>query len=116
MASVKEFGRNTSFCGVLRKVMSSASAPMSCDEIAAHVVELWGRGFPVNPYEDVCLVYKFLKKYMDTEEFLDELDNQVIMVDRLDGFCVPISPDLMPSELNSVEEQIKRIKFKLVNV
>lgn len=115
MASAKEFGRNTSFCGVLKKVMSSASGPISCDEIAAHVVELWGRGFPVNPYEDVCLVYKFLKKYMDTEEFLDELDNKIIMVDCQNGFRVPVSPELSPSDLNAVEEQIKRIKFRLVD-
>jgi len=115
MASIKEIGRNTSFCGVLKKVMTSVSSPISCDEIVAHVIELWGRGFPVNPYGDVCLVYKFLKKYMDTEEFLDELDDQIIMVERQNGFRVPISADLLPSELNSVENKIKRIKFKLVN-
>ncbi len=114
MAGIKEFGRNSSFCGVLKKVMESSTQPISCDEIATHVIELWGRGLPVNPYGDVCLIYKFLKTYMDTEEYLDDFDEEVIMVERHNGFRVPLSPNLLPTEMNSVEEQIKRIKLKLV--
>lgn len=113
MSLSKEFGRNSSFCGVLKKVMESVTDPMSCDEITTHVIELWGRGLPVNPYGDICLVYKFLKTYMETEENLDDLNGEIIMVESIGGRTVPLSPNLLPSELQSVEDQIKRIKFKL---
>ena len=110
----KEFGRNTSFCGVLRKVLENAGdTPVSCEEIAAHAVELWGRGFPVNPYEDICLVYLFVRNYFDVEESFEDIEGGIVMVDRLDGCCVPLSPDLLPHELNSVYEQIRRVKFRL---
>lgn len=114
MVSGKDFGRNTSFCGVIKKVLENAGDhPISCEEIAAHAVELWGRGIPVNPYEDVCLVYVFVRNYFDVEEYFDEVEGDMIMVDRLDGSRVPVSPDLLPLELNSVYEQIKRVKFRL---
>ncbi len=114
MVSLKDFGKNTSFCGVIKKILESAGdMPISCEEINAHIADLWGRGFPVNPYDDVCLVYVFIRKYFNTEEFLDEVDGNIIMVQTLNGYRIPLSTDMLPVELNSVSEQIKRVKFRL---
>ena len=116
MVPGNSFGRNTGFCEIIKKVLESAGdQAISCEEIAAHAVELWGRGFPVNPYEDVCLVYVFIRNYFNTEEIMDEVEDEegVIMVDRLNGCRVPLSPTLLPIEINLVSEQIKRIKYKL---
>lgn len=111
--AVKELGRNSSLLGVLKKVLSASKTPMSCEEITAHALELWGRGLPSSPYEDVCVIYKLLKNYLDTEEYFDDLEDNVVMVERIDGICIPLSPELSSDELNEVSEQIKRIKFSL---
>lgn len=114
MVSGKELGKNTTFCSVLREVLKNAGdTPISCEELAAHAVELWGRGFPRNHYEDACLIYVFVRNYFNVEEYFDDTDEEMIMVDRLNGCRVPISPDLLPLELNSVYEQVKRVKFRL---
>ena len=46
MVNIKEFGRNSSFCGILYKIMESVKEPISCEEISVHALEAWGRGFP----------------------------------------------------------------------
>jgi len=113
MAIIKEFGRNSSFCGVLSKIMESVKDPISCEEISVHALEAWGRGFPPNPYNDICLIYRLLKIYLDCEEYYDDL-KEIPMVDSLsEGGEVPLSPLLAPQELNSMVDQIKRIKYKL---
>ena len=60
-------------------------------------------------------LYVFIRNYFNTEEIMDEVEDEegVIMVERLNGCRVPLSPDLLPIEINSVSEQIKRIKYKL---
>lgn len=113
MVSIKEFGRNTSFCGVLAKIMESIKEPISCEEISVHAIEAWGRGFPANPYNDICLIYKMLKTYLDCEEFYDDLKEHPVIPSMVDGVELQLSLDLSFNELNSVVEQIKRIKFRL---
>jgi hypothetical protein len=113
MVSIKEFGRNTSFCGVLRKVMESVKEPISCEEITVHTLEAWGRGFPSNPYSDICLIYRLLKTYLDCDEFLDDLKEYPMVMSKAAGTELPLSPELSPYELNMLADQIKRIKYKL---
>lgn len=110
---MKEFGRNASFCGVLRKVMESIKEPISCEEITVHALEAWGRGFPSNPFEDIALIYKLLHTYLDCEENFDDLKEHPLVYSSSRGGEVPLSPDLPFNELNTVVEKIKRIKFRL---
>jgi hypothetical protein len=113
MVSMKEFGRNTSFCGVLKKIMETVKEPISCEEITVHAIEAWGRGFPTNPYNDISLIYKLLLTYLDCEAFYDDIKEPPIMVTNVEKGEIPLSPELSSVELNSVTEQIKRIKFRL---
>ncbi|MDQ7824643.1 MAG: hypothetical protein RDV48_17715 [Candidatus Eremiobacteraeota bacterium] len=113
MVSIKEFGRNSSFCGVLKKIMESVKEPISCEEITVHALEAWGRGFPANPYNDISLIYKLLNTYLDCEASYEDLKEKQVMVMRVEGGEVPLVPSLLPNELNSVVDQIKRIKFRL---
>jgi hypothetical protein len=113
MGSIKEYGRNTSFCGVLRKIMETVKEPISCEEITVHAIEAWGRGFPTNPYNDISLIYKLLQTYLECEAYYDDIKETPIMVNNVEKGEIPLSPELSSVELNSVVEQIKRIKFKL---
>lgn len=110
---VKEFGRNASFCGVLRKVMESIKEPISCEEITVHALEGWGRGFPGNPYEDIALIYKLLHTYLDCEESFEDLKERPLVFSASRGTEVPLSADLPFNELNSIVDKLKRIKFQL---
>ena len=106
--------KRASACSIIEKLISSASEPISCEDLAAQVIQSWGRNFPANPYHPEVLVYKLASSYTKAEPLFDDLEGPIIIPVGPEGKgSLPLSPNLGADELNKVVEQIKKIKFRL---
>lgn len=113
MFELRELSRHTPVRGIIRHILRQAKAPISCDELTVHVLEAWQRSFPMNPYQDPCLVYKLTARFPDVTLHYDDLVDNIAMIEEEGKDALCVSPDLGPDELNKAIDQIKRIKFSI---
>lgn|GEM_PF-3833288 len=100
------------FTGILRKIIADSKNGITLEDVAKISLQKWGRNLPQTPYLPVALVYKLTGLYMASEL---EFSDCHIMVERTlpNEIKVPLAPDLPVQDLNSVVEELKKIKVKV---
>lgn len=113
MFELRELSRHTPVRGIIRHILKQAKTPLRCDELTVHVLEAWQRSFPLNPYQDACLVYKLAARFPDITLHYDELPDAIAMIEEEGKDALCVNPDLSADELNKAVDQIRCIKFSL---
>lgn len=99
---------------VMRRILKRQQGPITVKELTAQIVDSWGRDFPVNPYEECCLVYKLAVGILHCQENFDNLATGgplYIERDQKESDPILLSPRMSSQLLNPLAEQIAQIKL-----
>ena len=99
------------YLGILRKIIADSKNEISLEELAKISLQKWGRNLPQTPYLPVSMIYKLIGLYLEEAEFSE----YHIMVKQTlpKEIKVPLSPELSVQDLNSVADELKKIKVKI---
>ena len=113
--ALKDVGKSTPASEVIRRVLEESSQPMRLEELTVNAMNLWGRDFPNNPYEDMALIYKIATNVLRCQVSYDEVGGHAPLITREDTPEGPkaLSPKLGPSDLNLALEELRGLKLSL---
>jgi len=113
--ALKDIGKNTPAVEVIRRVLENQGKAMSLEELSVSVMNTWGRDFPNTPYEQIPLMYKLTTNTLSCNVDFSDVGGNVPIIKREEGAEdeVALSPQLGPSDLNLIVEQLKQVKVSL---
>lgn len=115
-----EFGqitRNTPAVAVMSSILKKQEGPISVKDLAMQIVDVWGRDFPVNPYEEEVLVYKLAVGVLRCKPVFDNVPGGQIFVEseRSGEEPVPVNPRMNSITLNALADKIAEIELIFVD-
>lgn len=113
--ALKDVGKSTPATEVIRRVLEDSSQPMRLEELTVNAMNLWGRDFPNNPYEDMALIYKLATNVLKCSVSYEEVGGFAPLIEREDTPEDPkaLSPALGASDLNLALEDLRSLKISL---
>jgi hypothetical protein len=113
--SLKDLGRSTPVAEVIRRLVEESSQPIRLEELCVNALNVWGRDFPNNPFEDLALIYKIATNVVKCTVHFDDVGGKVPLVDRSD---IPVRPRPLTAKMGSRDlnvslDSLKALKFSL---
>lgn len=115
LMAIKDVGRSTPVAEVIRRLLENANQPLRLEELAVNALNLWGRDFPNNPYEDLALIYKIATTVVRCTVSYEDVGGKVPLVERSDipVKARPLTHRLGPKDLNCSLEQLRALRLAL---
>ena len=116
--ALKDVGKSTPAVEVIRRVLEGYGQPMRLEELTVNAMNAWGRDFPNNPYDDLALIYKLATTVLKCDPHYDEVGDEPPLVSREEPReePVPLTPQMGPTDLNLVVDQLRHVKLTLPKV
>ena len=113
--ALKDIGKTTPASEVIRRVLEDSSQPMRLEELTVNAMNIWGRDFPNNPYEDMALIYKLATNVLKCHVSYDDVGGYAPLISHGDTpeEPKPLSPQLGPNDLNMALEELRGLKMSL---